>query len=259
MTAVAHVINPLNQSVSRRGDGGVKRVLYAEDQISSRVVTTAMLQRMGFEVDAVDDGELAVEKARDGNYDIILLDIEMPVMDGVTAARTMRAELEWCRNTPILALSAFLADSTEHCVWRDAFDTAVPKPANSNELKLALSKAMAMHTLESAPQVQIEDSNLSLWQAMQKQLPLGTVRQLAITAGNEMNQLALGLAAAREANDLAGLQQCSRGLVGLCRNFELDEVAALLANTQNNPASLNISAIFALINEWQQRHGILSN
>src|SRR5476651_1318152 len=96
-----------------RPDGSPRRVLYAEDQFTSRVVTTAMLERMGFEVDAVEDGELALSAARGDSYDVILLDIEMPVMDGVTAARSIRSELAHCAATPILALSAFLADSTE--------------------------------------------------------------------------------------------------------------------------------------------------
>jgi CheY-like chemotaxis protein len=97
----------------RRADGKKRRVLYAEDQASARIVTTALLERMGFDVEAVEDGELALEKAMHTAYDVILLDIEMPVMDGVTAARNIRAEAGLCRETPILALSAFLADSTD--------------------------------------------------------------------------------------------------------------------------------------------------
>jgi CheY-like chemotaxis protein len=42
------------------------RLLYAEDQATSRIVTTAMLQRMGYDVDAVDDGDVAVDRARNG-------------------------------------------------------------------------------------------------------------------------------------------------------------------------------------------------
>jgi PleD family two-component response regulator len=80
----------------RKADGQKRRVLYAEDQASARIVTTALLERMGFDVEAVEDGELAFEKAMHTAYDIILLDIEMPVMDGVTAARNIRATAELC-------------------------------------------------------------------------------------------------------------------------------------------------------------------
>jgi CheY-like chemotaxis protein len=87
---VAHKANNKSNAFCR-ADGSPRRVLYAEDQTTSRIITTAMLKRMGFEVDAVEDGERALECARHDNYDVILLDIEMPVMDGVTAARSIRA------------------------------------------------------------------------------------------------------------------------------------------------------------------------
>jgi len=127
-----------DQKFSKHADGTSPRVLYAEDSTASRIVTTAMLKRMGLEVDAVEDGELALRHAEKSSYDVILLDIEMPVMDGVTAARGIRALGGKRSKTPILALSAFLADSTEFSHWRDAFDHALPKPANSNELHSAI-------------------------------------------------------------------------------------------------------------------------
>ena len=139
VAAVAsHNLRP-DQKFSKHADGTRPRVLYAEDSTASRIVTTAMLKRMGLEVDAVEDGELALRHAEKSSYDVILLDIEMPVMDGVTAARGIRALGGKTSKTPILALSAFLADSTEFSHWRDAFDHALPKPANSNELHRAIS------------------------------------------------------------------------------------------------------------------------
>ena len=143
MVSPAQNLEISDASLSLREDGLRRRVLYAEDQASARTVTTALLERMGFEVMAVEDGELALELAKQQAYDLILLDIEMPVMDGVTAARHIRSDAELCRGVPILALSAFLADSTEHCQWRGAFDSALPKPANSNELKKAVRKLLA--------------------------------------------------------------------------------------------------------------------
>ena len=93
-----------DQKFSKHADGTRPRVLYAEDSTASRIVTTAMLKRMGLEVDAVEDGELALRQAEKSSYDVILLDIEMPVMDGVTAARGIRALGGKTSKTPILAL-----------------------------------------------------------------------------------------------------------------------------------------------------------
>lgn len=243
--------------ISRGADGAPRRVLYAEDQISSRIVTKALLERMGFEVDAVDDGEAAVERARANRYDLILLDIEMPVMDGVTAARLIRSEIAACRDIPILALSAFLADSTEHSEWRDAFDTAVPKPANSNELQRAMRRAMERHDLPAtghAGQAVPVAAQASLWDAMQKSLPAGVLRLMAATAASEMQHIALALAAAREAGDVEDQRKCRQALKGLAVNFSVGDLVDLVVMTADEPRALNISAAFGLIEDWRKQH-----
>jgi CheY-like chemotaxis protein len=238
-------------SISRKADGAPRRVLYAEDQVSSRIVTTAMLEKMGFLVDAVDDGEIAVEKARERGYDIILLDIEMPVMDGVTAARLIRGEIAACKDTPILALSAFLADSTEHTQWREVFDTAVPKPANSNELQRAMARAMDMHIPLEAPTTQATAVEENLWVALKRGLPAGMVRQMTETAAGELRHLALAVAAAREAGDEDALRRCLHALKGLALNFGAEEVAGLIVGYSTNPDQENMRAISACIDSWK--------
>ncbi len=209
-----------------RPDGSPRRVLYAEDQASSRVVTTAMLERMGFCVHAVEDGELALNAARSDNFDVILLDIEMPVMDGVTAARSIRAELEHCAGTPILALSAFLADSTEHTIWRDAFDSALPKPANGNELRRAMVEALA-HKDSKTMVVPAQPTVTEIVNALRGGLPVGVWTKLAKTAADEMRHLANSLYAALESSDFETADICSCGLKGLALNFGASKVAAL--------------------------------
>lgn len=201
----------------RRADGTPRRVLYAEDQVTSRVVTTAMLERMGFKVDAVEDGELALSAARGDSYDVILLDIEMPVMDGVTAARSIRSELAHCAATPILALSAFLADSTEHSVWRDAFDSAVPKPANSNELMNAMTKAVAEH--DQRLLLPVRPSKEDLLTALKSALPTGAWRRVSAAAGAEMAHLINALSAAQEAADVDLQKDISRKLTQIASSF----------------------------------------
>lgn len=247
--------------LSRTADGAQRRVLYAEDQVSSRVVTTAMLEKMGFAVEAVDDGEVAVEKAREGRYDIILLDIEMPVMDGVTAARIIRSEIEAHKDTPILALSAFLADSTEQCVWRDAFDQAVPKPANSNELQRAMARAIACHQPGDVSAQDIEEVAAAamvdpIWTGMCTSLPRGVLKLVVASVGDEMHHLALSLAAAREAGDMEQLHSCRHAFLGLVRNFGLAELDRMLVETHSTPGALNVPAVFSLIQDWRRKNTV---
>ena len=91
-------------------DGSRPRILFAEDSDTVRLITAALLRRMGCDVDAVEHGEEALDLASRQAYDLVLLDIEMPVMDGMIAAREIRALGGGAARTPLMALSAYLAD-----------------------------------------------------------------------------------------------------------------------------------------------------
>ncbi len=101
-----------------------------------------MLKAMGCDVDAVEHGEEALNCASAKKFDLIVLDIEMPVMDGIAAARSIRNLGGAPGRTPLMALSAFLADTSQSLSWRETFDVALPKPANRNELHAAVEAAL---------------------------------------------------------------------------------------------------------------------
>ena len=84
------------------------RILVADDSADNRMLITAFLKKMPFCIDEVENGALAVEHFKARKYDLVLMDIQMPVMDGHAATRAIR---DWERNnqrvpTPIIALSA---------------------------------------------------------------------------------------------------------------------------------------------------------
>jgi CheY-like chemotaxis protein len=245
MSAAVASANPGGMNTFAHPEGRKRRVLYAEDQATARIVTTALLERMGFDVEAVEDGELAFEKAKQEAYDVILLDIEMPVMDGVTAARHIRASATPCKEAPILALSAFLADSTEHSVWRDAFDSALPKPANSNELQRAMQKALSAKMKASAP------SQLPHWTMLSTSLPPGTLSILVKAAAKEMNHLILAYGACREAGDTETAMHCRKALRGVASSFEVAGLLVLL-NRHDSEQSWPTSA--ELLDEASRWH-----
>jgi CheY-like chemotaxis protein len=124
-------------------NGARPKLLLAEDSDPVRIVTAAMLKSMGCEVEAVVHGEQALSQAAERSFDVIVLDIEMPVMDGITAAKSIRRLGGPASGTPLMALSAFLADSVRTGEWRDTFDIALPKPTNKNELHDAISAALS--------------------------------------------------------------------------------------------------------------------
>lgn len=134
----------------RAPDGSRPRLLLAEDCDPMRIVTAAMLRGMGCDVEAVVHGEQAVTSATENRFDVIVLDIEMPIMDGITAARSIRRLGGEAAATPLMALSAFLADSVRTGDWRDTFDIALPKPANRNELHEAVKAALTRQPSDGA-------------------------------------------------------------------------------------------------------------
>ena len=247
----------LEKTFLKHADGSRPRVLYAEDSTASRVVTTAMLKRMGLDVDAVEDGERALQQAEKSSYDVILLDIEMPVMDGVTAARGIRALGGHSTNTPILALSAFLADSTEVCHWRDAFDHAVPKPANGNELHRAISGVLHPRHEIMGPDatpgpILVHSTNpASIVTSLRAGLPKGTWENMQRMAAAESVHYANAASVAVSGNDTQTLRHCIHALLGLARNFDAIEIEQLVTAIGSNGAdSRNIATLLVLASEW---------
>lgn len=82
-----------------------RTVLLVEDNEDNRIVYSTMLEHFGFEVVEVETGEEALEEARNGHPDIILMDISIPGMDGWTATERLRADPD-TREIPVIAITA---------------------------------------------------------------------------------------------------------------------------------------------------------
>ena len=106
-------------------------VLLAEDQPSNQTVISLLLEAMGLEVDVAEDGQKAVDMAGQTTYDLILMDIRMPRMDGNEAVRVLRDNGLTC---PIIALSAAGVKADER------FDDFMTKPVDSRALYQVMSR-----------------------------------------------------------------------------------------------------------------------
>ncbi|MEO6341040.1 MAG: glucokinase, partial [Caulobacteraceae bacterium] len=112
------------------------RVLAAEDNPVNRLVLMTLLHQLGIEPTCVEDGEAAVEAWRSGDWDVILMDIQMPKLDGVEATRRIRAlEAELGRpRTPIVALTANVMSHQVGEYLDAGMDTHVAKPIQAEAL-----------------------------------------------------------------------------------------------------------------------------
>ncbi len=119
------------------------RALVAEDNTVNRLLLERLLGSQGHQVTAVRNGAEAVEAFRQGNFDVVLLDWQMPVMDGLQAARTIRElEHKTGRHTPLLAITAYaMRGDRERCL-ANGFDGYVPKPVRISELLATLESVL---------------------------------------------------------------------------------------------------------------------
>ncbi|WP_380169554.1 ATP-binding protein [Jannaschia sp. R86511] len=122
-----------------RADLGL-RVLVAEDNEVNQLVAKMTLKRVGVDVDVVSDGQQALQALRDGGYDGMLLDLQMPVLDGirtVEALRAAEAENESPR-LPVFAMTASVLATDRDACLRAGMDGVLPKPWNADQLKSVL-------------------------------------------------------------------------------------------------------------------------
>ena len=121
------------------------RILVAEDNPINLQLTVALLEAVGAVVDAVEDGRQAVEQAARARYDCILMDVQMPVMDGLEATRRLRADPA-TRGIPVLALTANASREDRTRCMDCGMNDVIAKPILPADLYAALA-----HWLAPAP------------------------------------------------------------------------------------------------------------
>ncbi|MBI9072040.1 MAG: response regulator [Melioribacteraceae bacterium] len=117
-----------------------KRLLLVEDNPISQSVELKLLREVGYLVDAVSNGEEAIMAVKTGAFDLVLMDIEMAGMDGITATREIRNLEEGPSNIPIIAVTANSSmKDRERCLAAEMNDY-IAKPININFLKMTIDR-----------------------------------------------------------------------------------------------------------------------
>jgi two-component system, sensor histidine kinase and response regulator len=119
------------------------RILVADDSVDNRLLIRAYLGKTGFALDEAENGQVAIDKLAAGRYDLVLMDIQMPVMDGFAAVRRIR-ELErekGMRHTPIIALTASAFDETVRKAVEAGCDSHLGKPLKRSTLLRVINES----------------------------------------------------------------------------------------------------------------------
>jgi CheY-like chemotaxis protein len=124
--------------------GETLRVLLAEDHPVNQKVVQLLLEPYGVRVTTVDNGAQAVEAFRNGAYDLVLMDMQMPVMDGLAATRTIRGLEQAGARTPIIMLSANAMARHRQDALMAGADLHVAKPVTAAALIGGIGQVMSL-------------------------------------------------------------------------------------------------------------------
>jgi CheY-like chemotaxis protein len=115
--------------LSSQWEGVPLQILLAEDNIINQKFAVTILQRMGHHITSASNGKDALELWENGEFDLILMDIQMPLIDGCTVAAMIRQhEKGTGAHIPIIALTAHALQEEKDCLLSSGFDGYVPKP-----------------------------------------------------------------------------------------------------------------------------------
>ncbi len=232
------------------------RLLLVEDNDLNQEVACELLTSAGFVVDIAEHGQAALERMDGTDYDLVLMDMQMPVMDGVTATRLIRSKPMW-NQLPVIAMTAnAMAQDRQQCLDAGMNDF-VSKPIEPEQLWQALlrwipPKQTQPHRTEREtpePKPSAQDTELPTIHGVDTQLGLSRVMGNRSLYRNLLHRFASGqhdcvsrIRQALASGDRIQAERLAHTLKGVCGNIgasELQELAALLEKTIREEGSAN--------------------
>lgn len=136
-----------------RGYEGPRRhVLVVDDVAGNRAMLTDLLSALGFEVHEASDGQQAIAWLQARSADLVMMDIAMPVMDGLEATRRIRAEAAW-RDLPVIAVSANASGTDQERCLAAGADAFISKPVDRDRLLAMLAEHLRLRWTYGASEI----------------------------------------------------------------------------------------------------------
>lgn len=198
-------------------------VLVAEDVPSHQILVRALLEKMGHRVEMAADGSAALAAAKTGRFDLLMMNVRMPVMDGLAAIRAIRALEGPPALVPIVALTAFGQPEDNALALAAGADDCLAKPIRPLELAAALER-MTARTMPVVPAVE-EDIDRVALEELRHSVGEEAFARLLMRCRQDADETMRELDAAAQARDPARLRKAAHRLAGLFGQFGASRAA----------------------------------
>lgn len=195
-------------------------VLVVEDNAVNRQVATGMLERLGFDVQTANDGSIALRMVEERAFDLILMDYQMPVMNGIDATRAIRA---LGLKVPIVGLTAnAFVEDREACIGA-GMDDFIAKPVTRDKLVTVLQRYCSAGPAGFGRTAEVDEEHV---RSLVEDLGHEMVSDLLFTFRDDALTLLSDTAAAVEQGDGDAVDQALHGLKGAANTIGLSGLAA---------------------------------
>ncbi len=238
--------NSISASAANSNNLSRMKVLAAEDNKMNQLLLTMLLEQWKINLDIVENGELVLEKLATANYDLVLMDIQMPIMDGYTAVKKIRSELK--SNIPVVAMTANVLPGEKEKCLEAGMNGYISKPINEPELySLLVFHSSNAGKLELTETPTVEDPNKYVSEKYLYRIFNGNkehvaelLGQLIIQYKSEVERLGKQI----ETEDLTGAKRTIHSMKttvsSVKRSSPLMQQLLAMENTSNNESGWNI-------------------
>ena len=216
------------------------RILVAEDSPDIQRLVEMMLKRCGVEYEIVGNGKLAVEKALATDFDLILTDMQMPVMDGIEAATLLRSlNVE----TPIVAMTANLLAEEKQQYDAAGMNGYIGKPINQESFYATISRFLSEEESYSLQHLEVDEEYQQLVEKFKERTKMMMKEMGEYVAANDMK-------------NLAGVSHTLKGLGGSFGFPEVTELSGSLEQAARDSDQAMSEDVFSRLNAFVQANVI---
>ena len=253
----SHARFEIAEAVRRQNSKFSGAVLLVEDTPTNQKVALAMLGAMGLQPALAEDGSAAIAAVSERHFDLILMDCQMPIMDGYDATAAIRAMPGERGKTPIVALTANAMQGDEAKCLRAGMNGFLPKPFTMNQLSAVLGRWLVRSISETGTRANPMAINMS---------QLTTLREIGAEVGTDLvaNVLQAFVSApedylhsierAIEARDAQKLGRAAHSMKSSAANFGADALATVYSKLESLAREGSMDASQELLEDLRREH-----